>query len=148
VPVQAEKSEEILGENIFNKEEKKSEISIKSGTSTYVTHENSDENIISRGLVKENEGLSYKILQAPTPSYPFKAQILNLKESVEIVAEFTVDLEGKVKDIQLSSDFSDFRFYNFDKNIEKALKKYRFTPIYYKGEKVEVRFKKRFEFNN
>lgn len=148
VPVQAEKSEEILGENTSNKEEKNSEISIESGTSTDIAHESYDENIISRGLVKENEELSYKILQAPNPSYPFKAQILNLKENVEVVAEFTVDLEGKVKDIQLSSDFSDFKFYNFDKNIKKALKKYRFTPIYYKGEKVEVRFKKRFEFNN
>ena len=141
------KKDEIFSENHSIEGNTKEILSEKIESGTDIDGKNNDKNLISQGFVIENEELIYKILETPNPSYPFKAQILNLTETVKIIAEFTVNLEGKVKDIDLSSDFSDFRVYNFDKSIEKALKKYRFTPISYKGEKVQVRFRKVFEFN-
>ena len=145
--LEKEKKEEIFSENHSIEGSTSEILSEKIESGTDIGGKNIDKNLISQGFVIENEELIYKILETPNPSYPFKAQILNLTETVKIIAEFTVNLEGKVKDIDLSSDFSDFRVYNFDKSIEKALKKYRFTPISYKGEKVQVRFRKVFEFN-
>lgn len=109
-----------------------------------------DENILSNGsvkLVKENTDLEYKIIKSVNPVYPKKAQILNLKEKVKIFAEFTVDIKGEVKDITLSSDFSKYKQYDFDKAVEKALNSYKFSSIIYKNQIVEVKFKKTFEFN-
>ena len=109
-----------------------------------------DENILSNGsvkLVKENTNLEYKIIKSVNPVYPKKAQILNLKENIKIFAEFTVDTKGDVKDITLSSDFSKYKQYDFDKSVEKALSSYEFSSIMYKGQIVEVKFKKTFEFN-
>ena len=145
--LEKEKKEEIFSENHSIEGSTSEILSEKIEYGIDIDSKNIDKNLISQGFVIENEELIYKILETPNPSYPFKAQILNLTETVKIIAEFTVNLEGKVKDIDLSSDFSDFRVYNFDKSIEKALKKYRFTPISYKGEKVQVRFRKVFEFN-
>ena len=109
-----------------------------------------DENILSNGsvkLVKENTNLEYKIIKSVNPVYPKKAQILNLKENIKIFAEFTVDTKGDVKDITLSSDFSKYKQYDFDKAVEKALSSYEFSSIIYKNQIVEVKFKKTFEFN-
>lgn len=109
-----------------------------------------DENILTKGsvnLVKENSDLKYKIIRSKTPVYPTKAQILNLKENVKVSAEFTVDTNGDVKDISLFSDFSKYKKFEFDKAVENALHSYKFSPILYKNEIVEVRFKKVFEFN-
>lgn len=109
-----------------------------------------DKNILSNGsvkLVKENSNLEYKIIKSVNPVYPKKAQLLNLKESFKIFAEFTVDKKGGIKDITLSSDFSKYKQYDFDKSVEKALSSYEFSSIIYKGEIVEVKFRKTFEFN-
>lgn len=109
-----------------------------------------DENLLNEDiadLVKENSELEYKIFESSLPVYPQKAKILNLFENIKITAEFTVGLDGKVKDIILYSDFLKFRKYDFDKAVEKVLLKYRFSNILYRNKKVEVRFKKEFEFN-
>ncbi len=109
-----------------------------------------DENILSNGsvkLVKENTDLDYKIIKSVNPIYAKKAQFLNLKENVKIFAEFVVDTKGDVKDITLSSDFTKYKQYDFDKSVEKALDSYKFSSIVYKNQIVEVKFKKTFEFN-
>lgn len=145
--------ENIEKENSQVYKEKEQGLFIKNDNSEVASFDKKefDENLLTQGevsLIKENGELQYKILESPVPNYPSKAKILNLTENIFIIAQFTVDLNGKVKDIILDSDFSKFKKYDFDVVIEKALKKYRFTPIIYKNKVVEVRFKKIFEFNS
>ncbi len=106
-----------------------------------------DNNILSNDLVKENSELNYKILNMPNPEYPSKAKNLNFNKKIIVVSEFIVGKDGKVRKFLLKSENELYKKYAFDKSIEKVLKEYRFTPINYKGRSVEVKFIKIFEFN-
>lgn len=105
-----------------------------------------DTNYIGENFVKDNSNLLYKLIEAPIPKYPLKAQFFGFDKIIEIKAIFTVDKYGFVKDIILDSKDEDYKKYNFDKSVYKALSKYKFTPILYEGKNVEVRFIKNFEF--
>ena len=139
--VESKSSSEIITTESSNTNNKAFEAQIK---------KEKDENILSNGsvkLVKENTNLEYKIIKSVNPVYPKKAQILNSKENIKIFTEFTVDTKGDVQDINLSSDFSKYKQYDFGRAVEKALNSYKFSSIMYKGQIVEVKFKKTFEFN-
>lgn len=147
-----DKTSESLSDSapIFSDSSIKKIVSFSNGTNETAIILEKDENILVEGsvnLVKENKDLEYKIIKSKSPVYPKKAQILNLKENVKVIAEFTVNTNGEIKDISLFSDFVKYKQYDFDKAVDNALKSYKFSTIFYKNQIVEVRFRKVFEFN-
>lgn len=111
------------------------------------SHQETDNNILSNDLVKENSELNYKILNMPNPEYPSKAKNLNFNKKIIVISEFIVGKDGKVREFLLKSENELYKKYAFDKSIEKILKEYKFTSIIYKNKIVEVKFIKTFEFN-
>jgi|GEM_PF-4609626 len=112
--------------------------------------ENKDENIlsISNGeiRVRDNDELVYKIIRMPEANYPSRAKRQKIDESIKVEASFVIGTNGRVKNIELSSNFREFTSLGFAKEVENNLKKYKFSPIYYRGQKVEVLFYKVFIF--
>lgn len=143
-----EKSEEVFEKNDFSKEslntnDNNQELYIKNTESIFVK----DDNILANGLIKENNQLVYKILREVKPEYPAKAKNLNFRGKIVVTSEFIVGKDGRVREIRLKSENDLYKKYSFNKSIEKALREFRFTPISYKGNIVEVVFSKEFEFN-
>ena len=98
-------------------------------------------------LVKNNSLLHYEILHMPEEKFPKKARHARLTKSVVVEAIFIVDIEGNTKDIDTKSDFEDYITLGFKDEVEKSIGKYKFSPVYYKGSKVEALFYKKFIFN-
>lgn len=132
-----------IEKNIENKnsETKKEELS---------NNQEEDNNIIKSKngvlLIKNNSLLQYNILHMPEEKFPKKARHARLTKSVVVEAIFIVDLEGNTKDIDTKSDFEDYINLGFKEEVEKSISKYKFSPIYYKGSKVEALFYKKFIF--
>lgn len=97
-------------------------------------------------LVKNNSLLQYEILYMPEEKFPKKARHARLTKAVVVEAIFIVDIEGNTKDIDTKSDFEDYINLGFKDEVEKSIGKYKFSPIYYKGSKVEALFYKKFIF--
>jgi outer membrane biosynthesis protein TonB len=97
-------------------------------------------------LVKNNSLLHYEILHMPGEKFPKKARHARLTKAVVVEAIFIVDIEGNTKDIDTKSDFEDYITLGFKDEVEKSIGKYKFSPVYYKGYKVEALFYKKFIF--
>lgn len=89
------------------------------------------------------EGIEYEILKEVDPKYPIIARKMGYKGEGIVNVSFLVSLDGKVKDIKLISGESK---YGFKDEVIKALKKWKFKPIVYKGKRIEVKFEKVFKF--
>ena len=122
---QKESSEKQNSENIFT----------KSGNFTV----NSDGSYTAIS----SKGIDFEIINEVTPDYPRQAEIAGFKQIVIIEAKFLVDLNGNVENIQIIKSYGKF---GFDKEVIKALKKWRFKPITYQGKKIKVYFNKEFVF--
>ena len=105
---------------------------VKDGTGTYI------------GDQKSNQGIGYKIKREIDPNYPTMAKKIGFKDEVVIKTKFLVGLNGKVEEIIFLNDYTK---YGFQKEVEKALKKWEFEPIVYKNKKIKMYFYKDFRFN-
>lgn len=105
---------------------------VKDGTGTYI------------GDQKSNQGIGYKIKREVDPNYPMMAKKIGFKDEVVIKIKFLVGLNGKVEEIIFLNDYTK---YGFQKEVEKALKKWEFEPIVYKNKKIKMYFYKDFRFN-
>lgn len=90
-----------------------------------------------------SKGIDFEIINEVTPDYPRQAEIAGFKQTVIIEAKFLVDLKGNVEDVQIIKSYGKF---GFDKEVIKALKKWKFKPITYQGKKIKVYFNKEFVF--
>lgn len=81
------------------------------------SHQETDNNILSNDLVKENSELNYKILNMPNPEYPSKAKNLNFNKKIIVISEFIVGKDGKVREFLLKSENELYKKYAFDKSI-------------------------------
>lgn len=90
-----------------------------------------------------SEGIEYKILKQVDPDYPVQAERIRYKKKVVITARFLVGLKGEVEKINIINSHEKF---GFDKEVEKALKQWKFHPIYYKNKNIKVYFTKDFIF--
>ncbi|MBN1468473.1 MAG: energy transducer TonB [Fusobacteriaceae bacterium] len=100
---------------------------------------NSNEKIIENQNMK---GLVYKILYNPDPKYPSLAKRLNLEGEIEVTAKFLVNSKGVVEKVEIQKRDN----YGFSEEVEKTLKKWKFSSIEYNGEKVSFYFYKKFKF--
>lgn len=105
---------------------------VKDGTGTYI------------GDQKSSQGIGYRIKREVDPIYPQMAKKVGFKDEVIIQTKFLVGLNGKVEEIIF---LNDFKKYGFQKEVEKALKKWEFEPIIYHGKNIKMYFYKNFRFN-
>ena len=105
---------------------------VKDGTGTYI------------GDQRGGHGIGYKIKREVEPQYPIMAKKANLKKEVVIQTKFLVGLNGKVEEIIFLDNFTS---YGFRKEVEKALKQWKFAPIIYQGHNIKMYFYKDFRFN-
>lgn len=105
---------------------------VKDGTGTYI------------GDQKSNQGIGYKIKREVDPNYPMMAKKIGFKDEVVIKTKFLVGLNGKVEEIIFLDNYTK---YGFQKEVERALKKWEFEPIIYKNKKIKMYFYKDFRFN-
>lgn len=103
---------------------------------------------ISEGVyVAKNQGvagLKYEIFSQESPEYPDMAKKLGYRKTVEIKVKFLVGDDGKIEEIKFYGDDIGMGFRN---EVERALKKWKFSPITLKERKVKMYFYKAFIFN-
>lgn len=89
------------------------------------------------------EGLNYKILVSSDPDYPILAKKANYKNTVIVKTRFLVNGEGKIEEIKFYDDEIKFGFHD---EVEKSLKKWKFSPVKLNGEAAKMYFYKTFVF--
>ena len=89
------------------------------------------------------EGLNYKILVSSDPDYPILAKKANYKNTVIDKTRFLVNGEGKIEEIKFYDDEIKFGFHD---EVEKSLKKWKFSPVKLNGEAAKMYFYKTFVF--
>lgn len=114
---------------------------------------NSNEDILSSGnfsvgkdgifTAASSDGIDYKILKQIDPNYPIQAEKIRYKKKVIITAKFLVGLNGNIEDIIILKSHKKF---GFDNEVIKALKQWKFHPIYYNNKNIKVYFTKDFVF--
>ena len=78
------------------------------------------------------------------PDYPSQAESIGYDQRVSVKVKFLVGLKGNVENIQIIKSHKKL---GFDDEVMKAIKKWRFKPIYYAGKNIKVYFVKEFHFN-
>lgn len=89
------------------------------------------------------DGIQYKILKQIDPDYPIQAEKVRYKQKVIVSARFLVGLNGEIEKIDIVKSHQKF---GFDSEVKKALKQWKFKPIYYKNKNIKVYFTKDFIF--
>lgn len=89
------------------------------------------------------EGLNYKILASSDPDYPILAKKANYKNTVIVKTRFLVNGEGKIEEIKFYDEEIKFGFHD---EVEKSLKKWKFSPVKLNGEATKMYFYKTFVF--
>lgn len=90
------------------------------------------------------DGIEYKILFEQDPEYPIIAKRVGYKKPVEVEVKFLVGYDGKIEEIKFENEDMGMGFRN---EVEKALKKWRFSPVTLKNQKIKMYFYKSFIFN-
>lgn len=134
--------------DLKNKKIDNSESKSKSSEEKKVYNEFEDKNRFLQGedgvfTAASLDGIEYEILKEVDPQYPMKAKKIGYSGMGSVKVKFLVDVDGSVKDIEFISGESKF---GFREEVEKALKKWKFKPIVYKGKVIKVHFEKEFKF--
>lgn len=90
-----------------------------------------------------SDGIEYKILKQIEPDYPIQAERIRYKKKVIVSVRFLVGLKGEIEKIEIIHSHKKF---GFDDEVQKALKQWKFHPIYYKNKNIKVYFTKDFIF--
>ena len=90
-----------------------------------------------------SDGIEYKILKQVEPDYPIQAERIRYKKKVVVSVRFLVGLKGEIEKIEIIQSHKKF---GFDNEVQKALKQWKFHPIYYKNKNIKVYFTKNFIF--
>ncbi|MGL5277593.1 MAG: energy transducer TonB [Cetobacterium sp.] len=142
------KKEEIKKKNSKNKKPENKEQKNKSDKAKESYNEFKDQNRFLQGedgvfTAVSLDGIEYEILKEVDPQYPIKARKIGYNGIGSVKVKFLVDIDGTVKEIKFISGESKF---GFREEVEKALKKWKFKPIVYKGKVIKVHFEKEFKF--
>lgn len=142
------KKEEIKNRKIESKQQKSSEQKSESNKVKESYNEFKDQNRFLQGedgifTAVSLDGIEYEILKEVDPQYPIKARKIGYNGVGSVKVKFLVDVDGTIKEIEFISGESRF---GFREEVEKALKKWKFKPITYKGKVIKVHFEKEFKF--
>lgn len=95
-------------------------------------------------IALSSEGINYEILNEVEPEYPSQAEMIGYSERVVVSVKFLVGLKGEISKIEITKSHAKL---GFDDEVKKAIKKWRFKPIYHHGKNIKVYFEKDFIFN-
>lgn len=95
-------------------------------------------------IALSSEGINYEIINEVEPEYPSQAEIIGYSQKVIVTVKFLVGYKGNVENIEIVKSHKKL---GFDDEVKKAIKKWRFKPIYHHGENIKVYFMKDFVFN-
>ena len=122
-----------------------------SGGSTNGTGSGSEgfgSNFISDGdgsyIALSAKGINYEIINEVEPDYPSQAESIGYSKQVKVTVKFLVGLKGNVEKAEITQSHKDL---GFDAEVMKAIKKWRFKPIYHNGKNIKVYFVKTFVFD-
>lgn len=90
-----------------------------------------------------SEGIIYQIINEVEPDYPSQAESIGYSKKVQVTVKFLVGLKGNVEKAEIIKSHKDL---GFDAEVMKAIKKWRFKPIFHKGKNIKVYFTKTFVF--
>ena len=90
-----------------------------------------------------SEGINYQIINEVEPDYPSQAESIGYSKKVQVMVKFLVGLKGNVEKAEIIKSHKDL---GFDAEVMKAIKKWRFKPIFHKGKNIKVYFTKTFVF--
>ena len=128
-----------------------SETSSSTGGSTKGTgsgDEGFGSNFISDGdgsyIALSSKGINYQIINEVEPDYPSQAESIGYSKQVKVTVKFLVGLKGNVEKAEITQSHKDL---GFDAEVMKAIKKWRFKPIYHNGKNIKVYFVKTFVFD-
>ena len=128
-----------------------SETSSSTGGSTKGTgsgDESFGSNFISDGdgsyIALSSKGINYEIINEVEPDYPSQAESIGYSKQVKVTVKFLVGLKGNVEKAEITQSHKDL---GFDAEVMKAIKKWRFKPIYHNGKNIKVYFVKTFVFD-
>ena len=143
VKKEAVKKKSLEAKKSINKEQKNKSNKVKESYNEF-----QDENRFLQGedgvfTAVSLDGIEYEILKEVDPQYPIKARKIGYNGVGSIKVNFLVDIDGTVKDVKFISGESKF---GFREEVEKALRKWKFKPIIYKGKIIKVHFEKEFKF--
>lgn len=106
-------------------------------------------NFISDGdgiyIALSSKGINYQIINEVEPDYPSQAESIGYSKQVKVTVKFLVGLKGDVEKVEITQSHKDL---GFDVEVMKAIKKWRFKPIYHNGKNIKVYFVKTFVFNS
>lgn len=105
-------------------------------------------NFISDGdggyIALSSKGINYQIINEVEPDYPSQAESIGYSQQVKVTVKFLVDLKGNVEKAEITQSHKDL---GFDAEVMKAIKKWKFKPIYHNGKNIKVYFVKTFVFD-
>ena len=105
-------------------------------------------NFISDGdgsyIALSSKGINYEIINEVEPDYPSQAESIGYSKQVKVTVKFLVGLKGNVEKAEITQSHKDL---GFDAEVMKAIKKWRFKPIYHNGKNIKVYFVKTFVFD-
>ena len=105
-------------------------------------------NFISDGdgsyIALSSKGINYQIINEVEPDYPSQAESIGYSKQVKVTVKFLVGLKGNVEKTEITQSHKDL---GFDAEVMKAIKKWRFKPIYHNGKNIKVYFVKTFVFD-
>ncbi len=105
-------------------------------------------NFISDGdgsyIALSSKGINYQIINEVEPDYPSQAESIGYSKKVKVTVKFLVGLKGNVEKTEITQSHKDL---GFDAEVMKAIKKWRFKPIYHNGKNIKVYFVKTLVFD-
>lgn len=105
-------------------------------------------NFISDGdgsyIALSSKGINYQIINEVEPDYPSQAESIGYSKQVKVTVKFLVGLKGNVEKAEITQSHKDL---GFDAEVMKAIKKWKFKPIYHNGKNIKVYFVKTFVFD-
>ena len=105
-------------------------------------------NFISDGdgsyIALSSKGIHYQIINEVEPDYPSQAESIGYSKQVKVTVKFLVGLKGNVEKVDITQSHKDL---GFDAEVMKAIKKWKFKPIYHNGKNIKVYFVKTFVFD-
>ena len=95
-------------------------------------------------IALNSEGINYQIINEVEPDYPSQAESIGYSNQVKVTVKFLVGLKGNIEKAEIIKSHKDL---GFDAEVMKAIKKWRFKPIYHNGKNIKVYFVKTFVFD-
>jgi outer membrane receptor protein involved in Fe transport len=89
------------------------------------------------------EGIDYTIVRSVEANYPEEARAVGYARLIRVKAAILVGLDGKVESVLILSNVPNL---GFREAVRKALMQWRFSPIYYRGINIKMKFFKNFYF--